>query len=88
LGDPGDLARVGDEQATDERRGPVIEVPRVGRGLHDQAVGRAQVRLRPGGPLVQVDAARRQHHLLAGIHPADHQVVLVQINGQMTFNGE
>ncbi len=101
LGDPGHLAGSGHEQLTDEgpglthavqshgrlRTAPVVEVPRVRRGFDHQHLGLREMRWGPLRPAIQINATRRQHHGLMGVDATNHQIVLVQIHGQVTFRG-
>jgi hypothetical protein len=81
LRDPRDLARVGDQHLADGWVGLVVEPPRVRRRFHDEDIAGFQVGFRPGQPFIQQDTPWRQDDFLPSVHPADDEIVLVQVYG-------
>ncbi len=58
-----------------------MDVPGVGGGFEDDGVCGFEVPARPGLEFVEEEAARRQDNVLLGVHGGDHDVALVDVQG-------
>lgn len=80
-----DETRMGDDGASGVRDDLVEEGPGIGGGFEDDGVGGVELLRVPQRPLAQVQPTRRQDHLLLCIDPAHDDVVLVNVEGEVTF---
>ena len=78
---------VGDDDAPNQGRDLIVERPGVGGRFDDECIRRAQVFGAPQCPLAEVEAARRQNDLLLRVDAARDQVMLVDVEGEVTFKG-
>jgi hypothetical protein len=75
------------DHASDQRDEQIIDDPGIGGGLDHDRIGGVQIGRCPIRPAMQFDTTRREHDALVGIDAADHQIVFVDVDGDLAGPG-
>jgi hypothetical protein len=80
-GDEFHLGWMDDHGTADQGDDLVVDCPGIGGGLKHHLVGGEQIGLSPGQPARELDLVRLEHDTLLGVDRANHEVVLVNVDG-------
>src|SRR5262245_20813814 len=78
-----DLGGMHDNRATDQRGEQVVDRPGIGGRLNHDCISGKQIGLRPLRPAREFNPARWKHDALMGINATNHEVVLVDVDGDV-----
>jgi hypothetical protein len=85
--DPLDLRRVSDDHTVYQGEDQIVDMPGIGGGFNNNIVRRQEIGSSPGRELIKVNAAGIEHDLLEAVYTTNHEVMLVEIKGQIAFYG-
>src|SRR6188474_2865460 len=87
LGNQLDLGWMSNQHASDQANQLVIHRPSVGGGLKHNCIGGEQLGLCPGKEAVELDLTWLEHDPLLAVNGANHQIALVDVDGDEAEEG-